>query len=126
MSTKVTQLEFSFQKHCSWPLYLQMLEKRKREREKLIELECGVKVNKLGRPVHSISETLKIMARGAQSMGENAQQEAAPSTNSFPRRPLSLGPNLHFQSPKPVSLDCVFKQDFLYSHFFFFLIGRKL
>lgn len=68
---------------------------------------------------------LRIMARGAQRMGENAQQEAMSHFHPFPRRPLSLGPkqslgqNLHFQSPKPVGLDCVFKQDFLSFLFFF-------
>lgn len=47
-----------------------------------------------------------------------------PSCTPFPRRPLSKGPkqclspNLHFQSPKPVRVDCVFKQNFL--SFFFF------
>lgn len=72
---------------------------------------------------------LRIMARGAQRMGENTQQEAMSHFHPFPRRPLSLGPkqhlgqNLHFQSPKPVGLDCVFKQDFLSFLFFFKLEG---
>lgn len=66
---------------------------------------------------------LRIMARGVQEMGKNAQWAAAPLFCLLPKKTTGpkqcLGQNLHFQSLKPVALDCVFKQDILSPPFFF-------